>query len=135
MTSVKILINILDDAEADREFIEMALGKNDQLQVTSFFDPKQFKDSLSDDVSLVITDVRIPGFDVFEMVQYIHDHFPGIYVIVISGYFTDEIYERLFELGVDRVVKKGVGAAWVNSVWKYVNQLLPKILLKKELIK
>lgn len=135
MTSVKILINILDDAEADREFIERALGKNDQLQITSFFDPNLFRESLSDDVSLIITDVLVPGFDIFEMVQYIHDHYPGIYIIVISGHFNDDIYDKLFELGVDRVVKKTTGAEWVNKVWTYVNQLLPKILLKKELIK
>lgn len=132
MTSVKILINILDDAESDREFIEMVLGENQELQITSFYDPKLFRESLSDDVSLIITDVRIPGFDIFEMVKHINDNYPGIYIIVVSGYFTDEIYERLFELGVDRVVKKTVGNEWVNKVWKYVNDLLPKILFKKD---
>lgn len=135
MTSIKILINVLDDAEADREYIEFVLTKNDQLQIKSFFDPSEFKQSLSDEVSLIITDVRIPGYDVFEMIQYIHDKYPGIYVIVVSGFFNDDIYEKLFELGVDRVVTKNIGAEWVNKVALYVEQLLPKILLKKELLK
>lgn len=129
-----IQILILDDSETDRDIIEMTLADNERYKITSFFDPATFKESLSDEVSLIITDVRIPGYDVFETISYIHEKFPGIYIIVMSGYFDDFIYERLFELDVDRVVKKGVGAAWVKKIAQYVNDFIPKIDYKKQLM-
>lgn len=131
---MKVLIYILDDSEADREFIEMAIG--DQFEIASFHNPDTFKANLSNDVNIVITDVRVPGYDVYETIQYLHDYYPGIYVIVISGYFDDDTYERLFELGVDRTVRKeGNNLIWSKKVAKYVNDLAPKIELKRELLK
>lgn len=127
------LIYILDDTEADRELIEMKLRDNADLDIISFYDPKTFTERLSDDVALVITDIRIPNYDVFQSIEYIQQHYPGIYLIVISGYFDDGIYERLFELGVDRVVSK-TGLSWMNKVAKYVNDLLPKISQRQKLL-
>lgn len=129
-------INILtlDDSSADRDFIVNILNANDQLHVTGFWNADEFKQSITNDIGLIITDVRVPGYDVFDMISYIHNNFPGIYIIVISGYFNDDIYAELFELGVDRVVQKKGNMAWAEKVSKYVDDLLPKILAKKELM-
>lgn len=129
-----VQVLILDDAESDRDFIVDLLNENENLNVTGFWNVEEFKQSLSSDISLIITDVRIPGYDVFEMISYIHDNFPGIYIIVVSGYFNDDIYAKLFELSVDRVVHKGTSTAWINKVSMYVEQLMPRIMLKKELM-
>jgi DNA-binding NarL/FixJ family response regulator len=132
---MNIITYILEDAEADRDFIEFVLKDDDRLDITYFYDPISFKENLSDDINIVITDVRIPHYDVFKTIEYIRDNFPGIYIIVMSGYFDDAIYERLFELGVDRVVKKGTDEKWVRRIAKYINDFLPKIELKQELMK
>ncbi len=52
----------------------------------------------------------------------------------MSAYFDDNIYERLFELGVDRVVKKGTNDKWVKKIAGYLNDFVPKIELKLELL-
>lgn len=129
----KIQILIIDDAEADREFISLELRERG-FEVYEFYNPADFKAALNEKTSMVITDVRIPGYNVFEMIEYLKDNFPWVYIIVISGHFDDDdVYERLFELEVDRVVNKGTNEVWIGKVIKYVNQLLHKILKKREL--
>lgn len=132
MISIEILL--LDDAEADREFLVGKLSENEQLSIREFYNGNEFRKAISDDTRLIITDVCVPGYDVFETIDYTHINFPGVYIIVISGHFDDYIYERLFEFGVDRVVKKGTNEMWINKVIKYVDQLLPKIIQKQNLL-
>lgn len=130
MISIELLI--LDDTEADREFMVKVLSVNQQLIITTFFDPNQFIESLSEDTSLVILDVRIPkyDFDIFSTIEYIHKHHQGIYVIVISGHFDADILRRLIRLRVDDIVEK-TDHTWVAELKERVDVLLPKIIKKK----
>lgn len=133
--SIRILIKVLDDAEYDREFITRSLNKNDLFDVESFYDPEQFKNSLSKDVSLVITDVRLPAYNynVFETIEFIQDNFSGIYIIVISAHFDNDIYKRLIRLGVDDTVEKSTHN-WTDELFAAVERLLPRMIRKKELM-
>lgn len=128
MITIEVLI--LDDAEFDRETMVKALSTNTQLNITTFFDPNQFEENLSDDTNLVILDVRIPKFDVFKTIEHIHKYHPGIYIIVISGYFDTEIYQRLVRCGVDDTVEK-TNHTWVAELKERVDILLPKIIRRK----
>ncbi len=45
-------------------------------------------------ISLVVTDLKMPGMDGFELLAHIMEHYPDIPVIIITGYSTPEM-ERL----------------------------------------
>lgn len=49
-------------------------------------------------VSLVVTDLKMPGMDGFELLTHIMEHYPDIPVIIITGYSTPEM-ERLAREG------------------------------------
>jgi CheY-like chemotaxis protein len=45
-------------------------------------------------ISMVVTDLKMPGMDGFELLAHIMEHYPDIPVIIITGYSTPEM-ERL----------------------------------------
>jgi CheY-like chemotaxis protein len=49
-------------------------------------------------ISLVVTDLKMPGMDGFELLAHIMEHYPDIPVIIITGYSTPEM-ERLAREG------------------------------------
>ena len=57
-------------------------------------------------ISLVVTDLKMPGMDGFELLAHIMEHYPDIPVIIITGYSTPEM-ERLAREGgaVDYIAK------------------------------
>ena len=53
-------------------------------------------------VSLVVTDLKMPHIDGFELLAHVMQHYPEIPVIIITGYSTSEL-ERLLWRGVPSV--------------------------------
>lgn len=80
------------------------------------FDPEKYM--------MVISDVIMPGKNGFDLVRYLHNKFPKVYVALVSGYFDKEM-ENLQQLfGIDKIYKKPV---FFNSVKEMVAAALQKI--------
>ena len=89
-------ILIVDD---DREMLlalKAGLSKyQDTFTVTMAADGRQAVKNLETTVvSLVVTDLKMPHMDGFELLAHIMQHYPEIPVIIITGYSTSEL-ERL----------------------------------------
>lgn|ERR1700688_2802539 len=130
---MKILIHALDDEQIVLDWLEH-LFSDPVYDLHVFSDAKEFEDAFNGDVDLVITDMRVPGYDLFATLKKFKTIKRGVYLIVISGYFDDEIYERLFELDVDRVIKKGSDLKWMFKIENYVNDLFPRIRQRAEIL-
>jgi DNA-binding response OmpR family regulator len=130
---MKILINALDDESVILEWLE-------NIFYDEIFDLKVFKTApefiaaFSPEIDLIITDLRVPGYDLFSTLEYFNSINKGVYIIVISAYFDEAICERLFELGVDRIVRKGGDVKWIHKIAKYVNDLFPRIYQRTEIL-
>ncbi len=61
---------------------------------------------LENPVNVVITDIYMPEMDGLELSSYIHDHFPHISIIIISGYSEFEYARRAIEYGVSSYLLK-----------------------------
>jgi len=57
-------------------------------------------------VSLVVTNLRMPGIDGFELLDYIKVNYPDIPVIIFSGYHSPEKSELAREKGAAAYVRK-----------------------------
>ncbi|MFP4476271.1 MAG: response regulator [Desulfatibacillaceae bacterium] len=57
-------------------------------------------------VDLVVTDLRMPEMDGFELLAYISSNLPTVPVIVMSAYATPQIEEKLREMGALDILRK-----------------------------
>ena len=84
---------LVDD---DREML-LAMKAGFQKYKDSFFillasDGLEAVESLKKNtISLVVTDLKMPGMDGFELLAHIMEHYPDIPVIIITGYSTPEM--------------------------------------------
>lgn len=57
-------------------------------------------------IDLVVTDLKMPVMDGFQLLAYMATHFPGIPVIVMTAFGTPEIEERLKKVDAFRYLEK-----------------------------
>lgn len=126
---LQLLIYILDDIQSELELMAQWL-RSDTFEIKLFTDPKEFQEALNDEVSMVITDIRVNNYDVYETVEQIKKDLPGIYIIVVSGFLDKHIYERLMDCHVWNVVEKNT-TDWLEKLKLRVNLTVPKMLTKK----
>lgn len=126
---IQILIYILDDSQSDLDLMLLWLN-SDTYDVRCFTDPSLFKDALTKDVSMVITDIKMNNYDVYGTVANIRAEYPGIYIIAISAHLSKEIYEKLMDCHVWNAVEKNA-TDWLDKLKKKVELTVPKILNKK----
>lgn len=129
MTAIKILISVLDDNEMDTSLIVGMLNDNPLFHAEGFTSIECFKTSLHKDINLVITDFRIHHENTLEVIKFIRLNYPGIHIIVISAFFTEEIYINLIRCRVSDIVKKD-GAEWMDHLITAVGCLVPEITTK-----
>lgn len=62
----------------------------------------------SQPVDLVLTDVRMPQMDGFELLAHLSRHFPSLPVLVMTAFGTPEIERHLADFGVNQYIEKPV---------------------------
>ena len=77
---------------------------------------------------IVITDIKMPGMDGLELAQKIKDHFPGIIVVVLSGYGEFELVRKAMEYGVKYYLLKPCGK---EEITKIMGRILKEMKLKR----
>ncbi len=60
-------------------------------------------------IDLVVTDLKMPEMDGFELLTHINNNYPGIPVIVITAFGTSEIGDRVAKLGAIEYLEKPLG--------------------------
>lgn len=128
---MKLSVLALDDEPVILEWMKHVF-EDEIYELKVFKDAREFIDAFTADTDLVITDMRVPGYDLYSTLEHFHEINKGVYIIVISAYFDDAIYERLFELGVDRVIQKNK-PEWIHKIGRYVNELFPRIHQRAQL--
>lgn len=126
---LQLLLYIVDDIKSDLELMAMWL-RSETFDIRLFSDPKEFKQALNDDVSMVITDIAMTNYNVYDTVEQIRREYPGIYIIVVSGFLDKEIYERLMDCHVWNAIEKNA-TNWLEKLKLKVELTVPKMLNKK----
>ncbi len=84
-------------------------GYKDQFEVLTARNGKEAVAVLeSMPISLVVTDLKMPEMDGFELLSYLQAEFPQIPAIVMTAFGTPEIETRLSQTGMMRMLEKPV---------------------------
>lgn len=123
----KIITYVVDDDPIVTEFITNLFPGD---EVTCFHNADSFFTAFNKSVNMVITDIRIPGFDIISTIKTIQVVNPVCYILVISAYFTEEMLMQFIKLRVDSAVKKTHEIEWYDELKSEVERLRPKVIEK-----
>ncbi|MBW1812533.1 MAG: response regulator [Deltaproteobacteria bacterium] len=106
----KKTVLIVDDEEAIRSTVEEALEEyKDWISVLTAENGKQAIEHLNAaKVDLVLTDLKMPEMDGFELLAYISRYFNNLAVLVMTGFGSSAITTRLEHMGVPNYLNKPI---------------------------
>jgi CheY-like chemotaxis protein len=131
---MKVLINVLDDEPIILEWVKK-LFPNDYYDLRLFKDAREFINAFSTETDLIITDVKVPGYDLETTLRQFKAISNRVYIIVITGHVDNTDLLPLFPLGVNYVIKKdAVGFAWLDELKHAVEELTPRMQWRATLI-
>ncbi len=80
---------------------------SDEFKVLIAFNGKEAVKILnSTKIDLVVTDLKMPGMDGFQLLAYLTKHFPDIPTIVMTAFGTPDMEAKLLTMGVTKYLEK-----------------------------
>ncbi len=123
-------ILIVEDEQSMNEVLRILL-ESEGFEVTSAFDGAEGIDYLKKEIyDLVITDLRMPEVDGFQVLKTAKELFPDTVVIMITAYGTNERVIEAMKAGAYDFIHKPFQ---VDEIRIIINKALEKRRLKKEL--
>ena len=99
----------VDDAELDRELVRLALQDAPRAYELVEADSRDdFVGKLSQDFSLVITDLNILGYSGLDVLQLVKREMPEVPVVILTGTGTEELAVQAMKMGASDYVIKSV---------------------------
>ncbi|MCC6408125.1 MAG: sigma-54-dependent Fis family transcriptional regulator [Planctomycetes bacterium] len=101
-------ILVVDDDSLSREFLVEAVTSLGFKATQAKSGEEGFAIASSTSPDLVITDLRMPGTDGMQLVKRIHEHVPGLPVVMITAHGTVETAVQAMSLGASDFLMKPV---------------------------
>lgn len=84
---------------------------------------KDGKDALevlgSTPVDMIVTDLRMPIMDGFELINHMKEKYPDVPIIAMSGFAYPELEKKVIDLGVSRFIpKESINIGALNEIIK-----------------
>ncbi len=109
MTSKPARLLYVDDAELDRELVRLALQEAPRpYELIEAGSRDDFVGKLSQDFSLVITDLNILGYSGLDVLQLVKREMPEVPVVILTGTGTEELAVQAMKMGATDYVIKNV---------------------------
>ena len=84
---------------------------------------KAIEEMKNDNFTLLLIDVKMPKHDGMYLMEKIKEQWPGIPIIVMSGYYTTETIKEAFEMGAAKFIAKPFEP---DELVKTVRQIIKK---------
>jgi len=92
-------ILIVDDDHALRESLEMVLASEGYAVITARGGEEALELLLANPVDLVLCDLRMPGLDGFDLLPQIARQLPGVPIVIMSAYGTEDLAVEAMQRG------------------------------------
>jgi response regulator RpfG family c-di-GMP phosphodiesterase len=120
---------IVDDEPKICQFLEILL-KREGYRPTSVNNASDALERIAgDDFDLVLTDLKMPGMDGFQLVTQLKELRPGLPIIMITGYATVETAVQAMRYGVDDYVTKPFN---IDELHKVIARALQSARMERE---
>lgn len=107
-------ILIIDDEVGPRESLKMILKDNYDLLLASS-GTEGLDIFLTQDIDLVITDIKMPDLSGIEVLQKIREKNKELPVIMITGYASEEANSTAKEFGISGYIKKPYDVTYIRE--------------------
>src|SRR5438552_3388106 len=97
---------VIDDDPTVRQQLERLYTQSGYSVVAVSSAEEGISRFAEEDIDLAITDIKLPGMDGVQFISYIHENFPDVPVIAITGYSDIETAVNLLKLGASDLVVK-----------------------------
>jgi CheY-like chemotaxis protein len=106
----------VDDEEGVRTSWNRLLSEHG-FDVTTAEDGTKAIDELSKaPVDVVVSDLKMPGLDGIQLLEWLHDRHPATRFILLTGYGNDEVERRVRELGAFEYLNKPISPETLAAV-------------------
>ena len=118
MNSSEVHIFLIDDEVGVLSALNLVFTKILKYQVTTFSSSKEAIEQLRAQTlpDWIISDLRMPDFDGFDVLAVRNEVCPKIPFILISGHATDEEREKALTLGAVHILKKPFAPNKVSKI-------------------
>lgn len=109
-------VMLVDDEEGVRRSFSRLLSDRG-FEVTTVEDGERAVSQLSDHaVDVVVSDLRMPGMDGLQLLQWVHEKSPKTPFILLTGYGNEEVERRAKELGAYGLLNKPISPEQLSAV-------------------
>ncbi len=128
MKGKKYTLLVLEDDEFSLENLRLSLtGKNYNLIFCST--PIKALEYSNKGIDLIISDLKLPGYNGVEIIKKYKEHNPDIKSILITGYSDEPLIVKALKEGIDDILKKPYEEVELHNS---INSLLHQIELENE---
>ena len=104
-----ILVHV-DNNQADIEYVQQLIKKQNHFKVKKFFSIRNFKELKEvlkkEKVDIVLTDLNLAGFTGIDVLDFVKSEYPEIPVIILTGTGTEELAVEALKKGADDYLTK-----------------------------
>jgi len=129
MTPSAPRVLVVDDEPKICELLEALLQKDGYLVDTALDGPTALSKLRGSDYALVVSDIKMPGMDGFELARRVKDAYEDLPFVVITGYATLDTAVRALRQGVDDYVTKPFR---IDEIRRVISRVLAKAELLEE---
>ena len=130
------LMNVLivEDSEIDREILKHYLYDSFNSIMFASGGKEGFNLFQTHNIDLIITDIQMPGFNGFELIQKVRELNSNVYIIISSSYYDTQNLLKAIELDVDGFLIKPFDVSQFKHIVSKITKLYSHKKIEEKLL-
>lgn len=102
----KLNLLVIEDDEFSLENLRLSLQNSENLKTIFCSNPIEAKKYLTENIDIILSDLKLPGANGVEIIKLFKEKFPSIKSILITGYSDEPMIVQALKEGVNDILKK-----------------------------
>ena len=110
-----------DDPNFLLNFHALYHQKHPLLMANGSYQARQLAQKIGSEISVALVDLDLHEHDGFSLIRELHERFPNLAIIAISGIMQPEVLESARALGAVEVLRKPITPEWTDTIDRHLN--------------